>query len=147
MYIHLSLSLSLSLVSLSPSSPGANSPIDWVEENVVSLVPELSPNLKREKTLLGLNFYGYNFTSSTMDGKNNFRPQWGTHMSLQHNNFLLLMQEKWGGMPACVHVGEFGDSFPRKFEILGILRYMSMYIWVLSDTCTPSKRIIIIQII
>ena len=64
MYIQCtSLSLSLSLFS-----PGANSPIDWVEENVVSLVPELSP--QRKKILLGLNFYGYDFTSSTMDGKN-----------------------------------------------------------------------------
>ena len=34
----------------------------------MSLVPELSP--EREKILLGLNFYGYDFTSSTMDGKN-----------------------------------------------------------------------------
>lgn len=48
-----------------PGSPGANSPIDWIEENVVSLVPELSP--ERAKILLGLNFYGYDFTSSTMD--------------------------------------------------------------------------------
>lgn len=48
-------------------SPGANSPIDWVEENVVSLVPELSP--ERAKILLGLNFYGYDFATSTMDGE------------------------------------------------------------------------------
>jgi hypothetical protein len=83
-------------------SPGANSPIDWIEENVVSLVPELSP--EREKILLGLNFYGYDFTSSTMDGKK----IWDTYTYMymctcaytaSTITFLLIEQEKvrgWG---------------------------------------------------
>ena len=50
----------------SPCSPGANSPIDWMEECVVSLSPELSP--ERAKILLGLNFYGYDFSTSNMEG-------------------------------------------------------------------------------
>ena len=49
----------------------------------MSLVPELSP--EREKILLGLNFYGYDFTSSTMDGKNDLDHN-GMYTSLQHNN-------------------------------------------------------------
>lgn len=49
-----------------PFSPGPNSPMEWVEECVLSLAPELSP--QRQKILLGLNFYGYDFTSSGMDG-------------------------------------------------------------------------------
>ncbi|XP_017761479.1 PREDICTED: chitinase domain-containing protein 1 [Eufriesea mexicana] len=40
--------------------PGPNSPIDWVRECVELLVPEESP--KRAQILLGLNFYGYNYT-------------------------------------------------------------------------------------
>ena len=92
LYLHVwpltvTLSLSLSLPSHFPSSlldrhiaissPGANSPIDWVEENIVSLVPDLSP--ERAKILLGLNFYGYDFTSSTMDGNKKFA-QWDTYV-------------------------------------------------------------------
>ena len=60
------LSLSLSFW-LDACSPGANSPIDWVEENVVSLCPTASP--ARQKLLLGLNFYGYDFTGSDMNRK------------------------------------------------------------------------------
>lgn len=48
-----------------PGSPGPNSPLDWVETCVLSLAPELSPD--RSKILLGLNFYGYDFSSSDMD--------------------------------------------------------------------------------
>ncbi|XP_029035486.1 chitinase domain-containing protein 1 isoform X2 [Osmia bicornis bicornis] len=40
--------------------PGPNSPVDWVRECVKLLVPEDSP--KRAQILLGLNFYGYNYT-------------------------------------------------------------------------------------
>ncbi|XP_006614403.1 chitinase domain-containing protein 1 isoform X2 [Apis dorsata] len=40
--------------------PGPNSPLDWVRECVELLVPEKSP--KRAQILLGLNFYGYNYT-------------------------------------------------------------------------------------
>ena len=47
-------------------SPGATSPIDWVRECVLSLAPEPSP--QRNKILLGLNFYGYDFSTSDMEG-------------------------------------------------------------------------------
>ncbi|XP_012150953.1 chitinase domain-containing protein 1 isoform X2 [Megachile rotundata] len=40
--------------------PGPNSPVDWVRECVKLLVPEDGP--KRAQILLGLNFYGYNYT-------------------------------------------------------------------------------------
>lgn len=40
--------------------PGPNSPVDWARECVKLLVPEEGP--KRAKILLGLNFYGYNYT-------------------------------------------------------------------------------------
>ncbi|XP_076648894.1 chitinase domain-containing protein 1 [Halictus rubicundus] len=40
--------------------PGPNSPIDWARECVELLVPEKGP--KRAQILLGLNFYGYNYT-------------------------------------------------------------------------------------
>jgi len=47
-------------------SPGATSPIDWVRECVLSLAPQPAP--ERRKILLGLNFYGYDFTASDMEG-------------------------------------------------------------------------------
>lgn len=40
--------------------PGPNGPIDWVRECVELLVPQEGP--KRSQILLGLNFYGYNYT-------------------------------------------------------------------------------------
>ncbi|CAL7940435.1 unnamed protein product [Xylocopa violacea] len=40
--------------------PGPNSPVDWARECVELLVPEQGP--KRAQILLGLNFYGYNYT-------------------------------------------------------------------------------------
>lgn len=40
--------------------PGPNSPIGWAKECVELLVPEPGP--KRAQILLGLNFYGYNYT-------------------------------------------------------------------------------------
>lgn len=40
--------------------PGPNSPLDWARECVELLVPE--PGAKRSQILLGLNFYGYNYT-------------------------------------------------------------------------------------
>lgn len=48
-----------------PGSPGPNSPVEWVEDCVVSLVPDLSSS--RSKILTGLNFYGYDFYSTEMD--------------------------------------------------------------------------------
>ena len=49
-----------------PPSPGPTSPIEWVESCVLSLSPQ--PSELRRKILLGLNFYGYDFTASGMDG-------------------------------------------------------------------------------
>ncbi|XP_060072967.1 chitinase domain-containing protein 1-like [Ylistrum balloti] len=45
----------------SQRKPGANSPIDWVKDCVEALVPEDDPT-SRSKILLGLNFYGNDFT-------------------------------------------------------------------------------------
>ncbi|XP_070534735.1 chitinase domain-containing protein 1-like [Ptychodera flava] len=49
----------------SPQRPGPNSPIGWVKACVQALVPEPGP--KRQKILLGLNFYGYMFQGSYME--------------------------------------------------------------------------------
>ena len=38
---------------------GPNSPIGWIRENILQIIPEHSE--KRKKILLGLNFYGYDF--------------------------------------------------------------------------------------
>jgi len=53
-------------VPSSVPSPGATSPIDWVKEYVLSLASQPAP--ERRKILLGLNFYGYNFNASDMEG-------------------------------------------------------------------------------
>ncbi|XP_037277711.2 chitinase domain-containing protein 1 [Rhipicephalus microplus] len=45
----------------SPQRPGATSPIQWVRKCVELLAPEKGP--QRAKILLGLNFYGYSYTS------------------------------------------------------------------------------------
>ncbi|XP_021355543.1 chitinase domain-containing protein 1-like [Mizuhopecten yessoensis] len=45
----------------SQRKPGANSPIDWVKDCVEALVPKEDP-ISRSKILLGLNFYGNDFT-------------------------------------------------------------------------------------
>ena len=48
-------------------SPGPVAPLHWIKECVLSLVPDdQSPN--RKKILVGLNFYGYDYTSSGMEG-------------------------------------------------------------------------------
>ena len=44
----------------SPQRPGPNSPIKWIRKCVETLDPN---NYHREKILLGLNFYGYDYTS------------------------------------------------------------------------------------
>ena len=61
------LRLNLLKSSLHVCSPGPTSPIDWVESCVLTLAPE--PSVFREKILMGLNFYGYDFTTSGMDGE------------------------------------------------------------------------------
>lgn len=44
----------------SPQRPGPNSPIQWVKKCVEILDPK---NYHRSQILLGLNFYGYDYTS------------------------------------------------------------------------------------
>jgi len=46
----------------SVEKPGPNSPLSWVKEAVLRLVPDEKE--KRSKILLGLNFYGMSYTSS-----------------------------------------------------------------------------------
>lgn len=46
-----------------PQRPGPNSPLQWVKKCVEFLVPD-SKNPKRSKILLGLNFYGNDYTVS-----------------------------------------------------------------------------------
>ncbi|XP_064406555.1 chitinase domain-containing protein 1-like isoform X2 [Halichondria panicea] len=48
-----------------PGSPGPNSPLEWMEECVMTIAPDLSS--QRQKILLGLNFYGYNHGPRSMD--------------------------------------------------------------------------------
>ena len=50
-----------------PGTPGPNSPVEWMEECVVAIAPELGP--LRQKILLGLNFYGYDHGPRSMDGE------------------------------------------------------------------------------
>ncbi|KAK8781467.1 hypothetical protein V5799_017194 [Amblyomma americanum] len=45
----------------SPQRPGPTSPVEWVRKCVELLAPEKDD--KRTKILLGLNFYGYSYTS------------------------------------------------------------------------------------
>ncbi|XP_064480298.1 chitinase domain-containing protein 1-like [Ornithodoros turicata] len=47
----------------SPQRPGPSSPISWVRKCVEMLSPDQS-NSVRKKILLGLNFYGYDYTST-----------------------------------------------------------------------------------
>lgn len=62
------MSVLIMLLSISLSdSPGPVAPLHWIKSCVQSLVPdESSPN--RKKILVGINFYGYDFTSSAMEG-------------------------------------------------------------------------------
>ncbi|XP_065179708.1 chitinase domain-containing protein 1-like [Sycon ciliatum] len=46
----------------SPASPGPNAPIGWMEECVKALAPSAHDQY-RSKILLGLNFYGYSYSS------------------------------------------------------------------------------------
>jgi len=41
--------------------PGPNSPLDWARQCVETLVPKKN-DLRRSQILLGINFYGYNYT-------------------------------------------------------------------------------------
>jgi len=41
--------------------PGPNSPLDWTRQYVELLAPEKN-NHRRSQILLGINFYGYNYT-------------------------------------------------------------------------------------
>ena len=47
---------------------GPTSPIGWIRENILQIIPDHSE--KRNKILLGLNFYGYDFGgASGIQGK------------------------------------------------------------------------------
>ncbi|KAE8748253.1 hypothetical protein FOCC_FOCC005092 [Frankliniella occidentalis] len=48
--------------SSSQRNPGPTSPLQWMKESVELVVPQ-NENSKRAKILLGMNFYGYHFTS------------------------------------------------------------------------------------
>lgn len=45
-----------------PSRPGPNSPLSWMESCVIALAPEDDPQVRR-KILLGLNFYGNEYSA------------------------------------------------------------------------------------
>nr|CAD7440126.1 unnamed protein product [Timema bartmani] len=45
----------------SPQRPGPNSPLQWAQNCVIKLVP-FSEDPRRAKILLGMNFYGYDYT-------------------------------------------------------------------------------------
>lgn len=49
-------------------SPGPTAPLHWMKDCVEELALEASTS-QRAKVLLGLNFYGYDFGSSGMEGK------------------------------------------------------------------------------
>ena len=86
-------------------SPGPTAPIHWMEECVLGLAPE--PSVMRQKILLGLNFYGYDFTSSGMDREHlNVK-------SFRFNFFLFFSSNCWTQvcnlshgiyMPLCIYV-------------------------------------------
>ncbi|XP_062585421.1 chitinase domain-containing protein 1-like [Saccostrea cucullata] len=44
-----------------PSRPGPNSPLSWMESCVLALAPDDNPEV-RQKILLGLNFYGNEYS-------------------------------------------------------------------------------------
>ncbi|KAJ3413557.1 Chitinase domain-containing protein 1 [Chytridiales sp. JEL 0842] len=44
-----------------PNSPGPNSPISWVEENILTLCPDID---SRHKLLVGMNMYGNDYSRS-----------------------------------------------------------------------------------
>ncbi|RZC37435.1 Glyco hydro 18 domain containing protein [Asbolus verrucosus] len=46
----------------SPTRPGPNASIDWMEDTIKSICPNQN---KRAKILVGLNFYGYDFSESS----------------------------------------------------------------------------------
>jgi chitinase domain-containing protein 1 len=52
---------SLMTYDFSASGPGPNAPLQWMKQCVETLVPQPGP--LRKKILLGLNFYGYDFSS------------------------------------------------------------------------------------
>ncbi len=69
--LHPSLSLP-SLPPLPPSpphspSPGPVAPLHWIRDCILSLVPEEGSS-NRKKLLVGMNFYGYDFSSAGMEG-------------------------------------------------------------------------------
>ena len=59
-------------------SPGPTAPLHWMRDCVEELIADTSPS-QRAKLLVGLNFYGYDFGPSEMDGK----------IFVQYNKFLV----------------------------------------------------------
>ena len=57
---------SLSTCSGFNYSPGPTAPLHWVEECILSLSPKDS--LERQKILVGINFYGYDYSTVGMEG-------------------------------------------------------------------------------
>lgn len=60
--------ISLSLSKTHSLSPGPTAPLHWIKECIELLLPNPSP--QRGKILMGLNFYGYDFGSSGLEGNN-----------------------------------------------------------------------------
>jgi chitinase domain-containing protein 1 len=50
----------------SPSRPGPNSPISWIKDCILALSPE--PGKLRSKLMMGLNFYGFDFSHTGSSG-------------------------------------------------------------------------------
>jgi len=50
----------------SPSRPGPNSPLSWMKECVETLCPE--PSKLRSKIMMGLNFYGFDYSHTGSAG-------------------------------------------------------------------------------
>ncbi|PRP81229.1 chitinase domain-containing protein 1-like [Planoprotostelium fungivorum] len=61
--------LSLMTYDYSPQSPGPNSPTSWMSSSALSLIPPQDEKKTSEKILLGLPFYGYDYTVSSQSAK------------------------------------------------------------------------------
>ncbi|XP_003382825.2 PREDICTED: chitinase domain-containing protein 1-like [Amphimedon queenslandica] len=77
-----------------PQSPGPVAPLHWVED----CIKELTGSSKRNKLLVGINFYGYDFGPSGMDAVvgnryvellSNYKPkiEWDDHCSEHYFNY------------------------------------------------------------
>jgi len=69
--------------------PGANSPINWVKKCVELLVPNSEDQETRSKILLGLNFYGYDFTPD--GGKHVLGNDYKKYLKLATKNNIIVL--------------------------------------------------------